>query len=91
MEELEQSSVAWDREWKSSSKVRGLESGMEVFEQSSDSWNREWKSSRQVRTWLELFYSRFQASELSSNVSISDSKLRTFARTPPFPIPRVII
>ena len=36
MEEFEPSSDAWDREWKSSSKVRGLESGMEEFEPSSN-------------------------------------------------------
>ena len=37
--------VDWNRKLKSSSKVRGLESGMEEFEPSSDTWNREWKSS----------------------------------------------
>ena len=35
MKEFEQSSDASDREWKSSNKVRGLESGMEEFEASS--------------------------------------------------------
>ena len=32
MEEFELSSDAWDRECKSSSQVRGLETGMEEFE-----------------------------------------------------------
>ena len=41
MEVFETSSDAWNREWKSSSQVRGLESEMEEFEPSSDSWNRE--------------------------------------------------
>ena len=35
MEEFEPSSDAWNREWRSSSQVRGLESGMEEFEPSS--------------------------------------------------------
>ena len=35
MEEFERSSDAWNREWKSSSQVRGLESEMEEFEPSS--------------------------------------------------------
>ena len=49
MNQFERCSDAWDREWKSSSEVRGLESGMEDFEQSSYAWNRKWKSSNQVR------------------------------------------
>ena len=40
----------WNREWRSSRKVRGLESEMEEFEPSSDSWNRKWRSSSQVLT-----------------------------------------
>ena len=40
---------ALNREWRSSSQVRCLESEMEEFEPSSDAWNREWKSSSQVR------------------------------------------
>ena len=36
MEEFEPSYEAWDREWKSSSKVRRLESGMGEFDQSSN-------------------------------------------------------
>ena len=35
MKEFEPSSDASDRKWKSSSQVRGLESGMEEFEPSS--------------------------------------------------------
>ena len=35
MEEFEPSSDTWNREWKSSSQVRGLESEMEEFEPSS--------------------------------------------------------
>ena len=35
MEEFEPSSDSWNREWKSSSQVRCLESGMEEFEPSS--------------------------------------------------------
>ena len=35
MEEFEQSSDTWNREWKCSSQVLGLESGMEEFERSS--------------------------------------------------------
>ena len=35
MEEFEPSSDAWNREWKYSSQVLGLESGMEEFEPSS--------------------------------------------------------
>ena len=35
MEEFEPSSDDWNREWKSSSQVRSLESGMEEFEPSS--------------------------------------------------------
>ena len=35
MEEFKQSSDAWNREWTSSSQVRGLESGMKEFEPSS--------------------------------------------------------
>ena len=52
----------WNREWRSSSKVRTLgignggvrakfghlESGMEEFELSSAAWNRKWRSSSQV-------------------------------------------
>ena len=45
MEEFETSSDAWNREWKSSSSVRGFESEIEEFEPSSDAWNREWRSS----------------------------------------------
>ena len=54
---------ALNREWRSSSQVRGLESGMEEFETSSkleignggvraklDAWNRKWRSSSQVPT-----------------------------------------
>ena len=41
MEEFEPSSDAWNREWKSSSKVQGLESEMNEFESNSDAWNRE--------------------------------------------------
>ena len=39
-EEFEQSSDAWNREWKRSSQVRSLETEMELFEPSSDavSW-----------------------------------------------------
>ena len=57
MEEFEPSSEAWNRKWKSSSKVQVLESEMDEFESNSD-WNREWKfeawnrecrSSNQVR------------------------------------------
>ena len=40
---------AWNREWKSSRQVRGMESEMEDLEPSSESWNREWKSSSQVQ------------------------------------------
>ena len=36
MEEFESNSEAWNRELKSSSKVRSLESEMEEFEPSSD-------------------------------------------------------
>ena len=49
MVEFEPSSDAWNREWKSSSQVRVLESGMEEFEYSSDACNWEWKSLSQVR------------------------------------------
>ena len=41
---------ARNREWKSSSQVRGLESEMEEFEQSPDAWNREWKCLSNVRS-----------------------------------------
>ena len=37
---------AWNRERRSSSQVRCLESEMEEFEPSSDAWNRDCKSSR---------------------------------------------
>ena len=63
MEELEPCSDAWNRKWKSSKKVRGLESGMEEFELSSrlvignggfrvkfDTWNRQRRSLNQVST-----------------------------------------
>ena len=43
MEEFEPSSDAGNREWKSSSKVEGLESEMNEFESNSDAWSREWK------------------------------------------------
>ena len=49
MKEFQPSSDALDREWKCSSQVGGLQSGMEEFEPSFDAWNREWKSSSQVR------------------------------------------
>ena len=62
MEEFEPSSDAWNRERKSSSQVRGLESEMEEFElrptlrfgngrvrAKFEAWNREWSSSIQVR------------------------------------------
>ena len=48
MEEFESNSEAWNREWRSSSHVRGLELEMEEFETSSDAWNRKWRSSSQV-------------------------------------------
>ena len=41
---------AKNRELKSSSQDRSLESVMEEFETSSESWNREWKSSSEVLT-----------------------------------------
>ena len=54
---------AWNRQWKSSSQVRGLESGMEEFESSSrlrignggvqakfDGWKSKWRSSSQGST-----------------------------------------
>ena len=41
MEEFELSLDPWNREWKSSSQVRGLVSEMKEFEPSSDAWNRE--------------------------------------------------
>ena len=57
-----------------------------------------------VLTWLELLHSRFQASELGSNSTISDykasklglnssipdSKLRNLSRTLQFPIPGIV-
>ena len=58
MKEFERSSDAWNREWKSSSQVGGLQSGMEECEPSSkltignrgvrakfESWNRKWTRS----------------------------------------------
>ena len=41
MEEFESNSENWNREWRSSSEVRGLESEMEEFEPSSETWNRK--------------------------------------------------
>ena len=66
MKEFERSCDAWNREWKSSSPVRSLESGMEEFERSYNAWNREWKSSSQVRG-LE---SEMEEFEPSSKVDI---------------------
>ena len=40
MEEFVPSYEAWNREWRSSIKVRTLELEMEEFEQSSDALNR---------------------------------------------------
>ena len=73
MEEFEPSSDAWNREWKSSRRVRGLESGMEEFEPRSglgigngvvrakfEVWNRKWRSSSQVPT-LEIGNGRVRA------------------------------
>ena len=48
MVEFEPSSDAWNREWRSSSQVRSLESGLEEFKPSSDAWNWEWGSSSLV-------------------------------------------
>ena len=50
MEEFEPSSETCNREWKSSSQVRGLESGMEEFESNSKAWIREWRNSSIVPT-----------------------------------------
>ena len=61
MEEFEPSSDAWNRERKSSSEVRGLESETEEIEPSFDALNRERKSSRQVRS-LELGMEEFEPS-----------------------------
>ena len=49
-EDVEPSSDAWNREWKSSRQVRSLESGMEELEPSSVSLNQEWRSSSIVRS-----------------------------------------
>ena len=58
MEDFEPSFDTGNWEWKSSSKVQGLESEINEFESNSDAWNREWKfeawnrecrSSNQVR------------------------------------------
>ena len=68
MEEFEQSSDAWNREWKSLRKVLILESGKEEFEPSSDTWNREWKISKKVRS-LESGMEEFEA---SSNFGIGN-------------------
>ena len=57
---------------KSSSKVRGLESGMEEFEPSSDAWNRKWKSSSIVRR-LESGMEEF---EPSSKLRIGNGGVR---------------
>ena len=46
--EFESNSDAWNREWRSSSQVRGLDSEMAEFQHSSHTWNRQWKSSSQV-------------------------------------------
>ena len=46
MEDVEPSSDAWNREWKSSMQIRSFES----LEPSSDTWNREWRSSSIVRS-----------------------------------------
>ena len=75
MEKFEQSSDACNRERKSSSQVRGLESGMEEFKTSLrlgignggvrakfDAWNWEWRSSSKVRCFeseMEEFELRF--------------------------------
>ena len=74
MVEFEPCSDAWNREWKSSSQVRGLESGMEEFEPSLmleignggvrdkfEPWNRKWKNSSQV-PGLESGMEEFDAS-----------------------------
>ena len=49
MEEFESNSEAWNRKWRCSSQVRGLESEMDEFETSTDAWKVEWRSSSQVR------------------------------------------
>ena len=41
MVEFEHSSDAENREWKSSSKVQGLEAEMNEFESNCDAWNRD--------------------------------------------------
>ena len=60
MEEFEHSSEAGNQEWKSSSKVQGLESEMNELESNSEAYKREWKfeawnrecrSSNHVRCW----------------------------------------
>ena len=74
MEEVEPCSDAWNRERKSSSKVRGLEMEMEEIEPSSDSWNWEWKSSSQVRG-LESEMKEFRRLELGMEKFEHSSKI----------------
>ena len=78
MEEFEPSSKAWNREWKSSSQVRCLESGMEKFEPSSETWNREWRNSRQVRSLeseMKVFGAKFRRLESGMEEFEASSKL----------------
>ena len=67
MEEFEHSSDAGNREWKSSSKVEGLESEMNEFESNSDAWNREWK--------FEAWYRKCRS---SNQVHCLESKMEEF-------------
>ena len=84
MEEFEPSSDSWNREWKSSTQVRCLESGMEEFELGSklgigkgrvrdkfEAWNREWSSSSEVRG----LQSEIEAFEQSSKLEIGNGRV----------------
>ena len=72
MEKFERSSDAWNREWKSSRQVRGLQSEIKEFEPSSDAWDLEWKSSSEVRG-LE---SRMEEFEQSSMLGIGNGRVK---------------
>ena len=54
---------AWNRKLRSSSLVRGLESGMEEFEPISEAWNRNWSSLSIVRC-LESGMEEFETSSM---------------------------
>ena len=76
MEEFEPSSDAWNREWRSLSKVRGLESDMQDFKQRS----RLGSGNVGVRVKFRRFESGMEEFEQSSRHGIGNGGVRAKLR-----------